>query len=512
MLGTAADQYDYLVVFTTFDFDKGGANAFFSSVRNEVQGIGLPIFNNASFYGSADRLRGIVDMGNMKSLSFAPGAPAYRNNLNIFAHELMHTFGVFVKYTNSAGVLSDDLRGAENVHWNYFLDSDASVMYGSDWRDLSGQFQAADILHRYSDLDLYLAGFYGANEVQPISLIRGGSGSATAYPVLAATTAGTREEINISQIIAASGARVPGVANAQKHFRAAFVLLQRPSDVINSQQLASLERFRLAAQERFSAMTHGRGVLEINAQAIATAVVNSSCSGPLVPASSEGANVLEASKKWLTLPQTGSLPCNDPANLQPASYLSSVPAMAAKLMYLREFPDTEAQVASLTAALLAKQPSTMDDAAWLLRALPEHSTALAILKAAALSNGGFSSSAWFQANVNDTALALSVLPSSEAELRASAISYLRQRAQANHGYALVDGGPSRVLATAEVIRAFNVASIGANDPQIAAVSCPHCGHPPLSSTRATFQSAFPAKSASKPSFCPHQCLIHLQTL
>ncbi len=322
VLGKAADKYDYLVVFTTFDFDKGGATAFFSSVRNEVQGIGLPIFNNASFYGSANRLRGIVDMGNMKNLSFAPGAPAYRNNLNIFAHELLHSFGVFVKYTNSAGVDSDDLRGAENVHWNYFLDSDASVMYGADWRDLSGQFQAADIFHRYSDLDLYLAGFYGANEVQPISLIRSGTGSATAYPVLAATTTGTREEINISQIIAANGTRVPDVANAQKNFRAAFVLLQRPSDTINSQQLASLERFRLAAQERFSAMTRGRGVLEINAQAITPAIVNSSCSGPLVPASSEGTNVLEASKKWLTLPQAGSLPCNDPANLQPSSYQS----------------------------------------------------------------------------------------------------------------------------------------------------------------------------------------------
>ena len=103
-----------------------------------------------------------------------------------------------------------------------------------------------------------------------------------------------------------------------------------------------------------------------------------------------------------------------------------------------------------------------------MRALPEHSTALAIIKAAAASNGGFSSTYWFQANVADTALALSALPSSEATLRASAISYLRQRALANNGFALIDGGPSRVLGTAEVIRAFNVASIGATDPQMAA--------------------------------------------
>ena len=463
-----ADQYDYLVVFTTFDFDKGGSAAFFSSVRNDVQGIGLPIFDNASFYGSVGTLRGIIDMGNIKDLSFAPGAPGYRNNLNIFAHELMHTFGVYAKYTNASGVQSDDLRGAENVHWNYFLDSDASLMYGADWRDLNGQFQAGDIFHRYSDLDLYLAGFYGANEVQAISLIRGGSGSATAYPVLAATTNGTREAINIAQIVSANGARIPSVANAQKQFRAAFVLLTRASDSVNPQLIASLERFRLAAQERFSAMTHGRGVLAIHAQAKSPTLANTNCAGALNPANSEGTDVLEASKKWLTLPQARQLPCNDPANLQPASYLTSIPAMAAKLMYLREFPGTEAQIASLTATLLAKQPGTMDDAAWLLRALPEHSTALAIIKAAASSNGGFSSTSWFQANVSDTALALSALPSSEAALRTSAISYLRQRVQANNGFALIDGGPSRVLGTAEVIRAFNLASVSATDPQIAA--------------------------------------------
>jgi subtilase family serine protease len=462
------DQYDYLVVFTTFDFDKGSAAAFYSGVRNDIQGIGQPVFNNSVSYGSANKLRGIVDMGNMRNLSFAPGAPAYRNNLNIFLHEVMHTFGVYVKYTDASGALSSGLLGAQGAHWNYFLDSDASVMYGADWRDFNSQFQAADTLHRYSDLDLYLAGFLGANEVGNISVIRGGTGEASAYPVLGAITPGTRENVSISQIISANGARVPDVAAAQKHFRAAFVLLTRPADSVNPQLIASLERFRLAAQERFTAMTHGRGSLEISARKKVATFANSACAGPLVPASTEGTDVLEASKRWLTLPQTSALPCNDPGNLQPVTYYRSIPAMASKLLYLREFPDVQGQVVSLTATLLAAQPSTVDDAAWLLRALPEHAAALALLKTAASSNGGYASTPWFQPNVGDTALALSALPVSETALRAGAVSYLRQRALAGNGFALIDGGPTRVLGTAEVIRAFNIASISGTDPQIAA--------------------------------------------
>ena len=40
---THADEYDFLVVFSGFEFDTGEALAFHLGLKNEVSGIGLPL-------------------------------------------------------------------------------------------------------------------------------------------------------------------------------------------------------------------------------------------------------------------------------------------------------------------------------------------------------------------------------------------------------------------------------------------------------------------------------------
>ena len=56
----------------SFPFPTGGAAAFASLVRNDVQGIGVALFDNGAAFGSDSRLGAIVDMGRLESWSTQP--------------------------------------------------------------------------------------------------------------------------------------------------------------------------------------------------------------------------------------------------------------------------------------------------------------------------------------------------------------------------------------------------------------------------------------------------------
>jgi hypothetical protein len=88
---THPDEYDFLVVFTTFEFatpsDTPGADAlaFHLGVRNDVEGIGLPIFDNSD---SRKRRapQGYIDMA---ALALRPTLnPRFEQVLSTLAHEI----------------------------------------------------------------------------------------------------------------------------------------------------------------------------------------------------------------------------------------------------------------------------------------------------------------------------------------------------------------------------------------------------------------------------------------
>src|SRR5262245_53471583 len=59
---THGGSYDFLVVFTNFEFDTGDALAFHASARNFVTGIGKPIGVVTGYETTPSRLQGIVTM------------------------------------------------------------------------------------------------------------------------------------------------------------------------------------------------------------------------------------------------------------------------------------------------------------------------------------------------------------------------------------------------------------------------------------------------------------------
>jgi subtilase family serine protease/flagellar hook assembly protein FlgD len=259
-----ADEYDFLITFTTFDFATGEALAFYNSIKNDIEGIGQERFDYSARFGSQGRLQGYVDMAALSRWELNSANPGFDRTLDALAHELMHRWGSSVHFLNSSGQVSDALLGRDRQHWSYFLNSQASVMYGSRWAQRAdGRFESVDTYRGYSDLDLYLAGFKTASEVGSLELIQSTSGNRDAIPERGALISGALQAIPLAQVIAHEGARRPSAEQSPKMFRAGLVLLRRPGESISPIVLAQLEQLRIAFQQRFSELTQGRALLRI---------------------------------------------------------------------------------------------------------------------------------------------------------------------------------------------------------------------------------------------------------
>lgn len=151
------DQYDFIVVFTTFPIESNELSAFATVIKNDVAGIGKELFDNSNQFGS-EKLQLLVDMKNINNWSFDPNNSDFAETTNTLMHEIMHRWGISVKFMDANSQISEELLGNAGVHWSYFFNSNASVMYGSLWQDLAnGSFKSIKSHNSLSPLDLYLA-------------------------------------------------------------------------------------------------------------------------------------------------------------------------------------------------------------------------------------------------------------------------------------------------------------------------------------------------------------------
>ncbi|MCQ4163760.1 CARDB domain-containing protein [Tahibacter harae] len=463
-LETHPDRYDFLIVFTTFEFPTGDAVAFYNPVRNDVGGIGQAVFDHSAAYGSAGRLQGYIDMAALRRYVLSLRAPEFENLRNTLAHELMHRWGAGVSYHDAQGQPRGDLRGRDGTHWSYFLDSDASLMYGNDWeRREDGRYASRNVTYRYSALDLYLAGFAAAEEVAPMDLIRGGDGNAVDMPRLGAISAGSAESVRIEQIIAAEGPRQPGVAAAQKEFRAALIVLTRPQENIPADTLAALENLRVRAQQHFAQVTNGRGTLRIYNEMRETAQAQ-------LPAVLEGSGDvvhpggISAALDWLRQRQLADGRWQD----RPATALRDT---AAVIELLQELDPAYAGLARARSWLTAQAGANHDQQS--ARLVLDGDAALATkLIAAQSADGGWGLAAGFQDSVTDTALVAAALAGRESgagSVRA-ALQQLAARQNGDGSFALGAQGRGHMLPTLYAVRAFAQAPAAQADPVIAAAS------------------------------------------
>lgn len=260
-LRTHPDDYDFLIVFSNFDYamPEPEAEGFYLGVKNDTQGIGKTVFDQTASFGSNGNLQGMIDMGNVVNLITDPSDPVFEDTINILVHELMHRWGAYVHYKDSDGSLKTDLLGKDLSHWSYLLDSAASLHYGNAWRDNgNGTFTSAGGAKYCSPLDLYLMGFIDKSEVPPMLLIENPAIDPSGLPAPGVTVSGSARQVTIDAVIAAEGERIPAASSSQKVFKAGFLLITSP-DSFAGTELQGIENLRTAWSGRFSSLTGGKG-------------------------------------------------------------------------------------------------------------------------------------------------------------------------------------------------------------------------------------------------------------
>ena len=313
---THKDEYDFLVIFTNFNFQMlfDDTEAFYSQVQNDIQGIGLEVFDNSDLYGSSGKLQGTIDMGNISNLITNSLDPEFENTLDTLGHEVLHRWSAFVKFKEADDSISSALIGKHDSHWNFLLDTDASLLYGNDWQDNGdGTFTSIASRKYYSPLDMYLMGFYDSSEVPPMLLIENPDIDPISDSEVGVTINGTPRYITIEDIIAAEGERVPGPSGAQKTFKTAYILATA-SGTFTGQEIYGLENIRNGWITRFSILTDGHGIMQVASSQKDDLPTNPCLLPPSVdprelpPDVNEGVTWLinnqQPNGSWMDLPQT----------------------------------------------------------------------------------------------------------------------------------------------------------------------------------------------------------------
>jgi hypothetical protein len=261
---THGDDFDQLVIFTNTKTTQLGTFAFEFTVANEISGIGVDIYDSSRDFGSRGRLRSVVDMDVLQRF---PDDPRQRllgenNTLSLMGQECGHRWLAFLEFRDGT-VNSKELLGRDEAHWSFFFDSDASHMEGNDIEDLgNGVFRTVGAVSRYSALDQYAMGLRAESDVPPMFVVTRVTSDQNAEdaPRIGVEIRGTRKDVRITDIVAASGTRRPDAASAPKVFRQAFIYVvgqvRETSDDLNK-----LERIRAAWETFFSDSTEGRGTM-----------------------------------------------------------------------------------------------------------------------------------------------------------------------------------------------------------------------------------------------------------
>jgi uncharacterized protein (TIGR03437 family) len=263
---THDDAYDYLVIYNKMGIDAmAGALAYEATVRSSGTGYSVPPQDYGQQYGSAARLRSVMNMGR---LDYYPAdvntvvpvrAAAQDTPLTVLGHESGHLFLAFASIPDPAGSTAKPMIGYGGAHWSFVFDSEASLDEGEKVTDLgSGRFVTAAVTQGFAPLDRYLMGFAPASDVPDTFVALNASVSPLGHPQSGVAFTGTRLNISVNDVIQALGRRTPDYTVAQHRFRFGFILVvpqgEKNSSLTDSvQQVETYRQQFVGAYTKFSA-------------------------------------------------------------------------------------------------------------------------------------------------------------------------------------------------------------------------------------------------------------------
>jgi hypothetical protein len=239
----------------------GGAFAYEFSIKNDIRGIGQPIFDATQHVGSRGRMSSFVQMGALQNYPADPDTTFLGTNtsMDVLGQEVGHRWLAFLAVFQPG---NPALLGRSLAHWSFNFHSQASDMEGNAIRDNGdGSFTTIEATSRYSELDQYVMGLRSASEVDDMFYVEGGA-DPSAAPAIGTFFHGTRRDVTMQDIIAAEGPRVPSSSAAPKDFNMAFVLITRPGEAPRPGSIEKLERFRARWVEYWNQATDGRSTVD----------------------------------------------------------------------------------------------------------------------------------------------------------------------------------------------------------------------------------------------------------
>lgn len=242
----ADDDYDFLnIVHVLSRFQ----NRFHFATKNEVLGIGVNVFNNATTYGSSGKLSGISVF---PISSFFDGADYG------YQHELGHQWINFLHTPPlSLGI----------PHWP--ISSMAGGIMGFSIGPTSQGGEYPCLLTSepggirltlrngppvFTDLDLYLMGMLPAGQVAE-QIVFAEQNKALALPCNNQLFTGPVTRIAISDIVNTFGPRVPDSINAPKNFKVATILVSKDR-LLSDDEMAFFNFFARRAEETREVAVH----------------------------------------------------------------------------------------------------------------------------------------------------------------------------------------------------------------------------------------------------------------
>ncbi len=225
------DAFDYVIFQSNVSAVEGALSCgWYETVGNAVAGTGVRMLDyRQPYFGSAGELTGVVRIPSHSCLDYST-----------LAHEIMHGWANFV------------LPYAP--HWGF--SSANGLLGGFDRSKLvelgEGRYAAGGFRPDYADgkpyspLELYLAGLLPAEEVPDIWVARDGEWTYENNDEHGRIFAASEvEDWSVERIIEEHGPRTPAVADSQKAFRAAFVLVadrEHPPEREALEELSALLR------------------------------------------------------------------------------------------------------------------------------------------------------------------------------------------------------------------------------------------------------------------------------
>ncbi len=255
---THDDAYDYLVIYNNEGIAALGEGvvAYESTVRNNLgSGYGAAQGDAGSQFGSASRLQSVLNLGMLSQYpvdvtALVPArAPQGDTPLSILAHETGHLFLAYASIADPNNPGAFPMLGAQNAHWSFAFNSEASVMEGERIVDqgptVSPEFLTTDTVQGYAPLDQYLMGFRAPMDVPDTFLVTGVPFSMTQWhPLRGYAFDGQRENISVDDVIQAMGRRTPDSTVAQRHFRFAFILIVAQGATPSAADLSQIDTYR----------------------------------------------------------------------------------------------------------------------------------------------------------------------------------------------------------------------------------------------------------------------------